>query len=232
MSTAPTQHSLRLDNVSLRAAQPSITAALHIGPLNLNICAGEIVTLMGASGCGKSTLLSWIIGNLNPAFQASGTLWLNDTRVDLLPTEQRKIGILFQDDLLFPHLTVGGNLAFALPAGKSKAERQEEIEQALSETGLSGFYHRDPQTLSGGQRARVSLLRTLMASPHALLLDEPFAKLDHSRRQQLREFVYEQITQRNIPTLLVTHDPADTPPQGRIIMLTSTAAHPEDRHNA
>ncbi|MGL5007016.1 MAG: ATP-binding cassette domain-containing protein [Plesiomonas sp.] len=228
MSTSHLANSLKLDNVFLQAAPSSTHTFLPLGPLNVSATGGEIITLMGSSGCGKSTLLNWIIGHLDPVFQAHGTIWLNEVRVDLLPTEQRKIGILFQDDLLFPHLTVGGNLAFALPAGKSKTERQEEIEQALSETGLNGFYHRYPQTLSGGQRARVSLLRTLLAAPCALLLDEPFSKLDQIHRQQLREFVYTQIVKRQIPTLLVTHDHIDIPPHGKIIELTRTISPSEN----
>lgn len=185
---------------------------------DLSVNPGEIVTVAGASGSGKSTLLNWMIGDLEPAFSASGELWLDGRRLDGLPIEERQLGLLFQDDLLFPHLSVGQNLAFALPGRVvgSRARRQR-VTQTLTDMGLEGFYDRDPATLSGGQRARVSLMRTLLAEPQALLLDEPFSKLDAALRSQFRAYVFEQITRQRIPTLLVTHDPADVPPGGRVI---------------
>ncbi|MDO9145771.1 ATP-binding cassette domain-containing protein [Rhodoferax sp.] len=185
---------------------------------NLTVKPGEIVTVSGASGSGKSTLLNWMIGDLDPAFSATGELWLDERRLDALPIEQRQLGLLFQDDLLFAHLSVGQNLAFALPGrvAGSRARRQR-IAQTLTDMGLAGFYERDPATLSGGQRARVSLMRTLLAEPHALLLDEPFSKLDAALRSQFRAYVFDQITRQRIPTLLVTHDPADVPPGGRVV---------------
>lgn len=185
---------------------------------NLRVDRGEIVTVAGVSGAGKSTLLNWMIGNLDPVFGATGELWLDQRRLDPLPTEQRHIGLLFQDDLLFGHLSVGQNLAFALPSRvQGSRARRQCIGQALTDMGLAGFDDRDPATLSGGQRARVSLMRTLLAEPQALLLDEPFSKLDAALRSQFRAQVFEQITRQRIPTLLVTHDPADVPPGGRVI---------------
>lgn len=187
--------------------------------LSFQVEAGEILSLMGASGTGKSTLLSWLIGALAPAFTASGQSYLNGQLLNLLPTEQRHIGILFQDDLLFPHWTVGGNLAFALAAKIKTSERKQQIELALEQAGLAGFYQRDPSTLSGGQRARVSVLRALLAQPQALLLDEPFSRLDTELRQQFRSFVFAQIAAQNIPVVLVTHDEADIPKDGRVMRL-------------
>ncbi len=196
-----------------------------LADFNLTVNPGEIVTVSGASGSGKSTLLNWMIGDLDPAFEATGELWLNERRLDGLPIEQRDLGLLFQDDLLFGHLSVGHNLAFALPGRffGSQARRQH-IEQTLSDMGLDGFYERDPATLSGGQRARVSLMRTLLAEPQALLLDEPFSKLDAALRSQFRAYVFDQITRQRIPTLLVTHDPADVPPGGRVIEISAWEA--------
>lgn len=176
---------------------------------------------MGVSGSGKSTLLNWIIGALDPAFEARGELWIGGERRDGLPVESRRIGILFQDDLLFPHLSVGRNLAFALPAKvQGKGARRRLIEDTLADVGLAGFFERDPATLSGGQRARVSVLRALLAEPDALLLDEPFAKLDAVLRDQFRSFVFERIARLAIPALLVTHDPDDVPAGGRVIEIS------------
>ena len=196
-----------------------------LGPLNFDIKPGQVMTLMGVSGVGKSTVLNWLIGAPQPMFTVTGEAWLCDQRIDLLPTEQRRIGILFQDDLLFPHFSVGDNLAYALPAEtKGRVARRQAIEDALDKAGLSNFYDRDPATLSGGQRARVSLLRALIAEPQALLMDEPFSKLDSTLRQQFRRFVYERISERKIPTLLVTHDAEDIPEGGKVLELRAAGS--------
>ena len=208
-----------------------------LGPLNFNIEPGQVMTLMGVSGAGKSTVLNWLIGAPQPMFSVEGEAWLCDQRIDLLPTEQRRIGILFQDDLLFPHFSVGDNLAYALPAEtRGRLARRQAIEDALDKAGLSSFYDRDPATLSGGQRARVSLLRALIAEPQALLMDEPFSKLDSTLRQQFRRFVYERISERKIPTLLVTHDAEDIPEGGKVLELheadsTATPSIVETSHS-
>lgn len=204
-----------LDIRNLTIAQDS---RVLIAGLDLQVGRGAIATLTGASGSGKSTLLNWLVGDLDPAFQASGELWLDGQRRDTWPVEARGVGILFQDDLLFPHLSVGQNLGFALPAAvRGAAARRERVEQTLSEIGLGGFHDRDPATLSGGQRARVSLMRALLAEPCALLLDEPFSRLDAGLRAQFRRFVFEQIERQGIPTLLVTHDADDVPAGGRVM---------------
>jgi putative thiamine transport system ATP-binding protein len=207
---------LNIKNLTISNAEKSLFSAM-----SLAVDEGEVVTLTGVSGSGKSTLLNWMIGDLDPSFSASGELWLNSLRCDTLPIEARHIGLLFQDDLLFPHLSVGQNLAFALPAKFRDAKaRRQRVEQTLTDIGLVGFHDRDPATLSGGQRARVSLMRTLLAEPRALLLDEPFSKLDAVLRTQFRAFVFEQIERQKIPTLLVTHDPADVPQGGRAIEIS------------
>jgi putative thiamine transport system ATP-binding protein len=114
---------------------------------------------------------------------------------------------LFQDDVLFPHLSVAQNLGFGLRPGGSRADRQGRVEAALDRMGLCGFGPRDPASLSGGQRARVSLARTLLAEPQARLLDEPFSRLDQTLRAQIRDLVFSET--RNLPVILVTHDPED-----------------------
>ncbi len=187
-------------------------------PLSLEIRAGEIASIMGPSGCGKSTLLSAICGNLAEIFTLHGDISLNDHSILPLPMENRRIGILFQDDLLFPHMNIAENLAFALPPKMERKKRQEKIKDALEKADLAGFEKRDPVTLSGGQRARVSLLRSLLADPEALLLDEPFSTMDQDLKEQIRSFVFETIRSMNIPALLVSHDHRDCP-QGQIINL-------------
>jgi putative thiamine transport system ATP-binding protein len=129
--------------------------------------------------------------------------------------EKRRVGLLFQDDLLFPHLSVAGNLGFGLKPGPNRARI---IEAALADAGLAGFGQRDPATLSGGQRARVSLLRVLLSEPEALLLDEPFSKLDPALRAQFRNFVFDSARQAGLAVLLVTHDFEDAKAAGGPIL--------------
>jgi putative thiamine transport system ATP-binding protein len=177
--------------------------------LNLCIAPGEIVTLMGASGSGKSSLIAYICGSLDTNFDAQGEIMLDGHEIGRLPIEQRRIGVLFQDDMLFAHMSVGENLAFAVPAGVTRSERQSRVSEALVEAELGGFEARDPATLSGGQKARVALMRAILAEPRAMLLDEPFSRLDASLRERVRGFAFTTISQRNIPALLVTHDLQD-----------------------
>jgi len=188
-------------------------------PLNLCVARGEIATVMGPSGCGKSTLLAAICGTLEPGFNFSGTISLNNRLLNDVPMEERRVGILFQDDLLFPHLDVYGNMAFGLPAKLNRRKKRERVRQSLAAAGLEGFENRDIATLSGGQKARVSLLRSLLAEPEAILLDEPFSKLDKELRSAMREFVFNQITRLDIPALLVTHD-RDDAPNGALLELS------------
>ncbi len=195
---------LRLENLAITLDGQTMIA------LDARVAPGEVLTVMGPSGSGKSTLLAAITGALDPAFALSGRILLDGEDVTTLPTERRRIGILFQDELLFPHLSVGGNLAFGLtPLLRGRAARRARIDRALSEIGLDGFANRDPATLSGGQKARVALMRTLLAEPRALLLDEPFSRLDAARRGQIRELVFTRAKAQRLPVLLVTHDRED-----------------------
>lgn len=180
-----------------------------------HVAPGEVLTVMGPSGSGKSTLLSHIIGTLDAGFEARGRVVLNGTDITSLAPEHRHVGILFQDELLFPHLSVGENLAFGLRAKvKGRAERTRQIAAALDDIGLAGFADRDPETLSGGQKARVALMRMLLSEPKALLLDEPFSRLDTERRDQIRELVFDRARRKRLPVLLVTHDHADAQAAG------------------
>ena len=184
--------------------------------VDLDCERGSITTLMGPSGCGKSSLLAAIAGLSIAGLQTDIRVELAGQRVDHLPTSQRHIGLLFQDDLLFAHMSVRENLLFAVPPG-AKAERLKQADAALQELGFSDMADRNPLTLSGGQRARVSLMRTLLAKPQALLLDEPFSKLDIALREQFRQFVFAHVRRLQLPTLLVTHDAADVADSSRVI---------------
>ena len=178
--------------------------------LTVSVPPASVVTVMGPSGAGKSMLLAYISGTLPAAFKATGEVWLGGRRIDVLPAHERRTGLLFQDDLLFPHLSVNGNLLFAIPPGSAdRSRRRKQADDALARAGLAGFGDRDPATLSGGQRARVALLRVLLSQPRALLLDEPFAKLDPELRETFRRYVFDEARVRMLPVLMVTHDPED-----------------------
>ena len=193
--------------------------------LRFTVQPGHVLTLMGPSGSGKSSVLAAIAGTLGSvaegtqALRAQASVRLNGEDISQRPTAQRGVGLLFQDPLLFAHLTVAENLLFAVPPGP-RAQRLAQVQQALAAAGLQGYGERDPATLSGGQRARVALMRALLAQPRALLLDEPFSKLDAALRDQFRAFVFEHIRARQIPAVLVTHDAADVADADQLIALT------------
>lgn len=207
---------LDLIDVSLSAAGEPL-----FQPLSLSVPNGTVVTVMGPSGSGKSSLLAFIAGTLPEALAASGRVEVDGHDLMGLPPEARGIGLLFQNDLLFPHLTVGENLGFGLPRRIKGAERRRAIERGLQEAELPGLGDRDPATLSGGQRARVALMRTLLAEPRALLLDEPFGRLDAALRDRIRSFVFEHARRRDLPVLLVTHDKADADAAGGPVVTLS-----------
>ena len=173
---------------------------------------------MGPSGCGKSSLLSAIAGTLHYPLEAVGEVLLNGTSLAGIAPERRRVGRLFQDDLLFPHMTVGENLLFGMAKGERHL-RIAKMQTALIDIGLDEFAGRAPHTLSGGQRQRVALMRSLLAEPLAILLDEPFNKLDRVLRADIRSSTFDLLKQRSTPTLLVTHDIADAAAGGRILKI-------------
>jgi putative thiamine transport system ATP-binding protein len=205
-----------------------VTVTLHgrvlVGPVNAVVAPGEVLAVTGPSGCGKSSLLQALAGLAAPPLQASGGLWLDDLPLHTLPVEARRLGLMFQDDLLFPHLTALDNLLFAVPAGR-RAERVARAEAALAEAGLAAHASKRPHQLSGGQRQRVALLRTLLAAPRALLLDEPFSRLDVPLRAAMRALVWQTLARHGLPAVLVTHDPADIPPGAQVLALPDPGAH-------
>ena len=204
-------------SLALEAVEIHLGERLLVGPVSLRVAAGETVTVMGPSGVGKSTLLDAVSGTVAPVFRVKGRVTLDGQDLAGLPPERRAVGRLFQDPMLFPHLSVAGNLAFGMPRDSNRAARRTRMEAALAEAGLAGMGGRDPATLSGGQAARVALMRVLLAEPRALLLDEPFSRLDAALRARVRTFVFEHIARCGLPALLVTHDPADA--RGRVVRL-------------
>ncbi|WP_368170441.1 ATP-binding cassette domain-containing protein [Aeromonas sp. R4-3] len=195
----------------------------------LAVAPGEVLTLMGPSGCGKSSLLAALAGVLPPGgpIRLAGEIRLGERLLTPLAPQARRIGMLFQDDLLFAHLTVAENLMFGMPAHlRGMAARRACALEALAEVGLKGQADKLPGQLSGGQKARVSLLRALLAEPEALLLDEPFSRLDKPLRVAFRTLVFERLKALGIPALLVTHDEEDAP--GAILTLTTPCFAKED----
>ena len=177
--------------------------------INLEIGTGEIVCVLGPSGSGKSTLLRLIAG-LESVQQGSLMLdgvVLADAQHNP-PPEQRAVGLVFQDHVLFPHQTVAENVAFGLSGMQSK-ERDHTIALQLANVGISTLADRYPHTLSGGQQQRVALARALATDPAVLLLDEPFASADAPLRKNLRDDARRRLKAANTTTLMVTHDPAE-----------------------
>ncbi len=202
--------SLALHAVSIWVRDASATERLLIRDLTLTVPSGGAATLMGPSGAGKSSLLAYACGALPAGLRGAGRVIVAGQDTTDIPAHRRRIGILFQDDLLFPHMSVGDNLAFGLTRSvRGRNARQAAISRALEEAELPGMEARDPATLSGGQRARVALMRVLLSAPAALLLDEPFSRLDRELRHRFRDMVFAAAQARGLPVLLVTHEQED-----------------------
>jgi iron(III) transport system ATP-binding protein len=179
-----------------------------VAGVNLAIADGELLALVGPSGCGKSTLLRLIAG-LAPC--DAGEVRIRDEAVDAAgvwrPPERRRVGIVFQDHTLFPHLSVADNVAFGLKAeGVGARRRQERVGEVLDLVAMRGFEARYPHELSGGEQQRVALARALAPDPEMVLLDEPFSDLDRGLRGQVRTHTVEALEQAGTAALFVTHD--------------------------
>jgi molybdate transport system ATP-binding protein len=169
-----------------------------------------VTALVGPSGSGKSTILSMIAGILRPdagLIRLGDRVLLDTTRGIHLPPEKRGVAVVFQDHLLFPHLSVEGNLRFGL---KRRPPRTIDFHRVLDVLELHGMLHRSPGTLSGGERQRVALGRALLRGPELLLMDEPLAALDAKLKEQILAYLAQSFAEWRIPTLFVSHDAADT----------------------
>lgn len=173
--------------------------------LSLDLAQGEILALLGPSGCGKTTLLRAVAG-LQAISQ--GEILINGKLVSgqktFVPSEQRGIGMIFQDYALFPHLTVAENILFGVPK-LSGAQRQSRLDDMLSLVKLDGLAKRYPHELSGGQQQRVSIARALAYEPQLLLLDEPFSNIDAQVRYEMMAEIRSILKQRNVSAVFVTH---------------------------
>jgi putative spermidine/putrescine transport system ATP-binding protein len=196
------------DNISLPISIRGVTKVYGnlaaLDDVSLEIASGEFVTLLGPSGSGKTTLLMVLAGFIRPD---SGEIRFGDHDVSLVPPHKREVGMVFQNYALFPHMTVGGNLAYPLKLrGVSKADRDDRIRMALDLVHLGGLADRRVDQLSGGQRQRVALARAIIFEPRILLMDEPLSALDKKLREQMQIEVRHLHQRLGMTTVYVTHD--------------------------
>ncbi len=178
--------------------------AFALQPVELTIREGEFFSLLGPSGCGKTTLLKLVAGLLEPD---NGEIWVGEKNLSTVPAEARKFAMVFQQSLLFPHMTVEDNVAFGLKMQKiGKKERLNKAREMLEHVGLRGYGSRFPDELSGGQQQRVALARALVVDPRVLLMDEPFSALDPSLREEMRNLLRHIQKKFRVTVLFVTHD--------------------------
>ncbi len=193
--------------IALHAVSKSYSPGSYaVDQATIMVEQGALIALLGPSGCGKTTTLRLIAGLEQPD---SGEIWLAGQQVAgggvWVPPESRRVGMVFQDYALFPHLTVAENIAFALHR-QPKTEQRQRVAELVELVGLEGFDRRYPHEISGGQQQRVAVARSLAANPAVVLLDEPFSNLDAALRTQMREQVRRIIRAAEITTILVTHD--------------------------
>ena len=191
---------IHLDNVFLADNTLPMT-------FDLQVAEGERIAIIGPSGAGKSTLLNLIAGFVLPT---QGNIWLNGENHTRSAPYERPVSMLFQENNLFPHLTVQQNLALGLKTNlKLTALEQDQIEQVADAVGLTSFLSRLPNSLSGGQKQRVALARCLLRDKPILLLDEPFSALDPELRMDMLNLIDSLCHSKNLTLLLVTHQPSE-----------------------
>lgn len=198
---------LELRNISLKWF--SSKEKPFIKDLNIKVNNGKILTIFGSSGIGKSSLINVIAGVYESNLLFTGDIILNNKKITNTLPEKRKIGLLLQDGVLFPHLSVEQNLIFGIKKSLTNKEKYLLINEHLIKANMEGFENRYPNTLSGGQKSRVACLRAILSEPDALLLDEPFSSIDPEQRNSFRLFVANQVREKKIPCILVTHDESD-----------------------
>ena len=198
---------LELRNISLKWF--SSKEKPFIKNLNIKVNNGKILTIFGSSGIGKSSLINVIAGVYESNLLFTGDIILNNKKITNTLPEKRKIGLLLQDGVLFPHLSVEQNLIFGIKKSLTNKQKYLLINEHLIKANMEGFENRYPNTLSGGQKSRVACLRAILSEPDALLLDEPFSSIDPEQRNSFRLFVVNEIREKKIPCILVTHDESD-----------------------
>ncbi len=191
---------VRLENLTKHYAGQVVA----VDNVSLTVKAGEILALLGPSGCGKTTCLRMIAGLVDPT---SGDIVVGGKPTTHTPVHRRNVGMLFQNYALFPHMTVGENVAFGLEMrGVSKADREKRVKEALDLVQLHSFADRLPAQLSGGQQQRVALARALVIQPSMLLLDEPLGALDKGLRESMQVEIRSLQQRLGLTTIMVTHD--------------------------
>lgn len=199
------------DALSLEKISHSFDTVTAARDINLSVEPEELLCLLGPSGCGKTTLLRFAAGLERPqqGRVRIGSQVMSDSHTSAwVPPEQRHVGLVFQDAVLFPHLSVIDNVGFGLPKVSPK-EREQRSRALLAQLGLAPFAESYPHVLSGGQQQRVALARALATSPRIMLLDEPFSGLDARLRDRIRDDTLHLLKRNGTATLLVTHDPEE-----------------------
>ena len=192
---------INLEKISLTLNKLNI-----IEDITFSLNKKEVISIVGPSGAGKSSVLRIIAGLIKPT---EGYVYFSDKLIssskNIIPTGQRNIALMFQEDVLFPHLTVYRNIAFGIE-NKPIKKKEKIVEQYLKEFGLLEKKNNFPSSLSGGEKQRVALARVLITKPKALLMDEPFSNLDSNLRKELCNHTLETLKKNNIPVIFVTHD--------------------------